>query len=81
VLTEANFVERAARTEDILMRIAANYDGVRYLRLSDLFCNGGMCSVTDQRGLPLYRDDDHISRQAAGTLLPERLSEIWTIEE
>lgn len=76
-LTEADFVERAEKTEEILMRVAANFDGARYLRLSDLFCADGTCSLTDQNGLPLYIDDDHISRQAAGDLLPKRLSKIW----
>lgn len=80
-LTEANFVERAGKTEEILMRVAANYDGARYLRLSDLFCADGTCSLTDQNGLPLYVDDDHISRKTAGALLPKRLAEIWTNEE
>lgn len=79
-LTEAEFEARGATTEEILSRVAAMHDGVRYLRLSDLFCADGKCSVIDEGGLPLYVDDDHISRGTAERLLPERLSEIWINE-
>jgi hypothetical protein len=36
--------------------------------------------VKDEEGLPLYMDDDHISRGTAERLLPERLFEIWMNE-
>ena len=79
-LTAADFEARAGTTEEILARVAATHSGVRYLRLSDIFCTNGECSVRDDEGLPLYVDDDHISRGTAERLLPERLSEIWTKE-
>lgn len=79
-LTKADFETRATTTEEILLRVAATHSGVRYLRLSDLFCVDGNCSLKDEEGLPLYVDDDHISRGTAERLLPERLSEIWMNE-
>lgn len=79
-LTEADLEARAATTEEILARVAATNSAVRYLRLSDIFCADGTCSVVDEGGLPLYADDDHISRGTAERLLPERLSEIWVNE-
>lgn len=76
-LTEADFEARAGRTEGILARVAANHSAVRYIRLSDLFCADGQCFITNEDGLPLYVDDDHISRETAERVLPQRLSEIW----
>lgn len=79
-LTKADFETRSTTTEEILLRVAATHSGVRYLHLSDLFCVDGNCSVKDEEGLPLYMDDDHISRGTAERLLPERLFEIWMNE-
>lgn len=79
-LTQADFEARAATTEEMLSRIAETHERARYLRLGDLFCVDGTCSTAGQDGLPLYRDDDHISRETAKRLLPERLSEIWVNE-
>lgn len=76
-LTETDFDLRAGSTERILSQIAAGYDAVEYLRLSDLFCADGVCSLVNQDNIPIYRDDDHISRETAQSLLFERLSEIW----
>ena len=71
------FHDRARRTEEMLRTIAADYEGVRYLALSDLFCGETTCRITGDDGLPLYVDDDHISQQAARQLLAPRLLEIW----
>ena len=79
-LTEADFEARVATTEEILSRVAATNSAVRYLRLSDMFCADGRCSVVDEAGLPLYVDDDHISRGTAERFFLERLSEIWMNE-
>lgn len=79
-LTQADFEARAATTEKILSRVAATNSAVRYLRLSDIFCANGTCSVVDEAGLPLYVDDDHISRGTAERFFLERLSEIWMNE-
>jgi hypothetical protein len=72
---------RAGRTEDLLARIAAANEGVRYLSLSDVFCGSRGCSVHDEDGLPLYVDDDHISRSAAERILPGPLSGLWAAAE
>jgi peptidoglycan/LPS O-acetylase OafA/YrhL len=77
-LTSAEFEERSGTTDEILSRVAAQHDGVRYVRLSDLFCTDAVCRIVGAGGLPLYVDDDHISQTTAKTLLPDRLSEIWT---
>ena len=76
-LTAADFRRRAGATEEILLRVATANSGVRYLPLSDVFCADGECSIRDEDGLPLYVDDDHISRSAAEQWLSERFSEIW----
>lgn len=68
---------RTARTEDILRRIADSEQDVRYIPLSDLFCDDRVCRSVGPDGLPYYRDDDHLTRQAAEDLLPPRLAEIW----
>jgi peptidoglycan/LPS O-acetylase OafA/YrhL len=68
---------RAGRTETILGRIAAAVEGVRYLPLSDIVCGSRACLIHDEEGLPLYVDDDHISRSAAERVLAGPLSEIW----
>lgn len=77
MLTEADFEARAAKAEAILTRVAATSDDVRYLRISDLFCATGDCTLIDAEGLPLYVDEDHISLATAKELLPDRLVEIW----
>jgi peptidoglycan/LPS O-acetylase OafA/YrhL len=79
-LTEADFWERAGRTEEILLRVASTHNDVRYLRISDVLCTSGECSIVGEDGLPLYVDDNHISTQAAVSLLSDRLTEIWINE-
>ncbi len=77
-MTTDDFKARAGRTDDILVRVAAMHESVRYLELGDVFCSQYACAIQDENGLPLYVDDDHISRTTAETLLPAKLSEIWT---
>ena len=81
LLTRLEYEARAGRTERILMRIAESNDGVRYVPLSDLFCDAQRCHTKDADGWPLYVDDDHISQTAALNLLPPRLLEIFKVEE
>lgn len=71
---------RVARSEEMLRAIAAEFDAVRYLPLSDLFCDPKVCAVTGPDGLPLYTDDDHVSSTAARSFLAQRLSDIWRPE-
>ncbi len=68
---------RAGRTERILMRIAEAVEGVRYVALSNLFCDAEVCRTTSADGRPLYVDSNHISQTAALNLLPPRLVDIW----
>ncbi len=76
-LPAAIFKARGGRSEAILMRIAGRSPQVRYLPMSDLFCDAEQCSAHAQDGTPLYYDDDHLTRTAAETLLLPRLGEIW----
>jgi hypothetical protein len=39
----------------------------------DAFCPGETCLLFDEDGLPLYLDDDHLSRWAGGKFLVERV--------
>lgn len=71
---------RAGRTERILRKIAGEDAGVRYLPLADLLCDETRCRLTDDSGLPLYIDDDHLTNTAALALLPPRLAQIWARE-
>ena len=73
----ADFEARAGRTERLLQRIAARSPGAEYLPLSDLFCQHGSCRSRAADGLPLYFDDDHVTRTTAMTLLRPRLDRIW----
>lgn len=79
-LMREDYQARAGRTEQILMRVANLNEGVRYVPLSDLFCDTHSCRTIGADGQPLYRDDDHISQTAALNLLPSRLAEIWQEE-
>ena len=69
--------ERAGRAERILREIADDDEGVQFIPLDDLFCDSLFCRVTGDDGLPLYVDDDHVSRRTAEALLAPRFSEIW----
>jgi peptidoglycan/LPS O-acetylase OafA/YrhL len=79
-LMREDYQARAGRTEQILMRVANLNEGVRYIPLSDLFCDTHSCRTLSADGQPLYRDDDHINQTAALSLLPSRLAEIWQEE-
>jgi peptidoglycan/LPS O-acetylase OafA/YrhL len=76
-LTRQDYDVRAGTTERLLSRVAETNDGVRYLPLSDLFCDAQHCRIAGSDGQPLYIDDDHISQTAALDLLPPRLKDIW----
>lgn len=75
--TAAEFAARVARTDRMMMRIAAKSPKIDYVRLSDLFCDTQVCRTRDADGIPLYFDDDHITSTTAATLVRPRLAEIW----
>lgn len=75
-LSAADVRARAGQTNRILSEIAGAHEGVRYLPLDDLFCDGTRCAVTGADGVPLYRDDNHISRRTAQEMLPARLLDV-----
>lgn len=76
-VTRHDYEARSGRTESILMRVADANEGVRYVPLSDLFCDAHRCRMANAEGELLYFDDDHISQTAALSLLPPRLTNIW----
>lgn len=76
-----DFEERAGAAEQILARVADSHEKIRYLELASVFCSEQGCAIQDEAGNPLYFDDDHISKTAAETLLPNLLSKIWWQEE
>lgn len=76
-LTRAQFEARASRTEALLARIAARSPMVSYLPLADLFCDAAVCRAFGADGIPLYIDDDHLTRTTVQTLLRPRLDTIW----
>jgi peptidoglycan/LPS O-acetylase OafA/YrhL len=79
-VSEAEFAARTGRTERLLQRIAAKSPNVQYLPLSDLFCQRGFCRSRNPDGIPLYFDDDHVTRTTAATLLRPRFDAIWAID-
>lgn len=76
-VTRDEYDVRAGRSERFLMQIAEEVEGVRYLPLSDIFCDDRLCYSTNADGIPLYVDDDHVNRTAALSLLAPRFTEIW----
>lgn len=76
-VTLDDYEARSGRTERILMRIADAHERVRYVPLSDLFCDTHLCRMANAENALLYVDDDHISKTAALTLLLPRLADIW----
>ncbi len=77
-ITRKDVQQRSARTEAILQTHAAAQDGVRYIPLTPAFCASDTCSIRDTAGVPLYIDDDHITRTASETLLRDALARIWS---
>ncbi len=58
---------RQARVDALFEDLARATEGVRYYSLARIAC-GPDCSVVD-RGRPLYRDNNHLSRFGAQTLV------------
>ncbi|MEL7544515.1 MAG: SGNH hydrolase domain-containing protein [Pseudomonadota bacterium] len=51
------------------VREIAEDPGVFILDPSQQFCTGQTCRIEND-GIPLYRDDDHLSREGAAFILP-----------
>jgi hypothetical protein len=49
-----------------------------FLDLGDLICPGQLCTAT-QGGLPVYRDEDHLTGQFAQTLAPALRTRLFQI--
>jgi putative transposase len=47
--------------------------GATVIHSLDAFCPGEECLLFDENGLPLYADDDHLSRWVGGRFLVERV--------
>lgn len=77
-ITSAAHRQRTARTDAMFARLQTAYPDLRYIPVADLFCDPQRCRKQAQDGTPLYVDDDHITTQAAITLLPQRLQTIWS---
>lgn len=63
--------QRGQRSADLFAEIAAGDDGVVLISPSEMLCDTdlpGRC-VQEANGKPLYRDDDHLSRDGAKRLL------------
>tara|TARA_R110000751_G_C13773964_1_gene480451 strand:+ start:412 stop:2376 length:1965 start_codon:yes stop_codon:yes gene_type:complete len=60
--------ERAGRVDAMLSLIAGQHPGVRFIPVWESFCSGQWCQ-TQQNGVPLYCDDDHLSFRAAATIV------------
>ncbi len=69
------YLDRAGRTERMLDRLAAADGSVTHAPLSVLLCEE-ICPVADAEGVPLYSDDDHLTRSAAEELLAPPLAQI-----
>ncbi|MDR2164871.1 MAG: hypothetical protein LBO79_04420 [Zoogloeaceae bacterium] len=47
--------------------------GATVLHTLDAFCPGETCLLTDEDGMPLYYDDDHLSVEPGGRFLIQRV--------
>jgi peptidoglycan/LPS O-acetylase OafA/YrhL len=47
--------------------------GATIIHALDTFCPGEKCLLSDENGLPLYRDDDHLSFRIGGRFLLEKI--------
>ncbi len=54
-----------------LREAASAYGNVAVLDLNDLVCPGGLCSASTQDGIPVYRDDQHLTATFVLSLVPE----------
>ncbi|MDV7141162.1 acyltransferase family protein [Tropicimonas sp. TH_r6] len=70
-----DYLARAGRTERMLDRLAQVDNQVTHAPLSVLLC-GATCRVSDAQGIPIYSDDDHLTRSASETLLGRPLARI-----
>ncbi|MDH0867415.1 acyltransferase family protein [Mitsuaria sp. GD03876] len=64
---------RAAETRFIEV-LASSDPRLPVLRFEPLLCNGGTCQV-ERDGVPLYRDQGHLSREGSKLLMPAVMSE------
>ena len=55
---------------------AAGYKNIHFIDLSEVFCNGGTCSMLDQSGNMLYLDTDHLNTKGSLYVAPFILSKL-----
>ena len=75
---KARYVERAGPVLEAFDRISAT--NVRRIPTADLFCDAERCANA-QDGLPLYSDDDHLSKVGAVRLAEEIAKAVQSLQE
>ena len=68
---------RVERSTALLAELAARHDNVRLIDLWPGFCDPVTCRIVDAEGIPLYSDDDHLTRTAAVQRISPLLSGAW----
>jgi peptidoglycan/LPS O-acetylase OafA/YrhL len=58
-IDEAGFNHFIAPIEEKLVQIASS-SGATVIRPTEYFCESGLCSATDDRGVPMYSDASHL---------------------
>lgn len=62
-----------SKSDDVFRRVVANRNQVTFVSIWDMFCANECALVSD--GVPLYRDDDHITYTAAISVVAPILDE------
>jgi peptidoglycan/LPS O-acetylase OafA/YrhL len=61
----ATDLRHQAATRQLLRQIAATTEQAHYVDIFDIFCGLQTCSYIDKSGLPLLRDNGHLSREGS----------------
>ena len=56
-------IDRWITELDELFRVRLALSGVEYISLVEDLCDGRICEATDEFGMPVYKDGDHLSKQ------------------
>ena len=70
---------RNSQTAGYLASAAGGFGNTTVLSLNDLVCPNGICSARTQTGMPVYRDNKHLTDTFVRTLVPSILARLQKI--
>jgi len=62
---------RTSESAEYLASAAGGFGNTAVLSLNDLVCPGNICSARTRNGIPVYRDNKHLTDSFVRTLIPE----------